>query len=314
MFENAIRMIRAHKRIIIHRHTHPDGDALGSQIGLREIIRENFPDKEVWIVGDDPARYAFMEGAAPDVIDDDRYDEALAIVLDTSSKDLISDARYATAAATLRLDHHIPIGKICDEEIVDTSFESCCGLITAMAQEAELTVNRLAAKSLFTGMATDSGRFRFDSTTADTMRRAAFLLEQGIDLNEIYRDLYADDFEMIRLRASYILKIRFTKNRVAYICTTADELRAGRLNAHTISRGMVGTMGDIRGVDIWVNFTECAEGVLCEIRSGKYNINPIAVQYGGGGHKKASGATVKDFEQAMQLLADLDEMAGAKHE
>ena len=67
-------------------------------------------------------------------------------------------------------------------------------------------------------------------------------------------------------------------------------------------------MADIRGTDIWVNFTESADGILCEIRSGKYNINPIAVKYGGGGHAKASGATVKDYEQAMLMLADLDNM------
>jgi phosphoesterase RecJ-like protein len=71
---------------------------------------------------------------------------------------------------------------------------------------------------------------------------------------------------------------------------------------------MVGVMGEIRGVDIWVNFTETAGGVLCEIRSSRYNINQIAVKYGGGGHEKASGATLANREEAMRLLADLDRM------
>ena len=73
----------------------------------------------------------------------------------------------------------------------------------------------------------------------------------------------------------------------------------------TISRGMVNVMGEIRGVDIWVNFTETDEGVLCELRSSKYNINPIAKKYGGGGHAKASGATVKDRDEAMSMLQDM---------
>jgi phosphoesterase RecJ-like protein len=68
---------------------------------------------------------------------------------------------------------------------------------------------------------------------------------------------------------------------------------------------MVNVMGEIRGVDIWVNFTESEEGVLCELRSSKYNINPIAKKYGGGGHAKASGATVKDRAMAMEMLDDL---------
>jgi phosphoesterase RecJ-like protein len=75
---------------------------------------------------------------------------------------------------------------------------------------------------------------------------------------------------------------------------------------------MVGVMADIRGVDIWVNFTETERGVLCELRSGKYNINPVAVKYGGGGHQKASGATVPDRETAMAMLRDLDKMAGGQ--
>ena len=74
---------------------------------------------------------------------------------------------------------------------------------------------------------------------------------------------------------------------------------------------MVSTMADIKGVDIWVNFTETDRGVLCELRSSRFNINPIAVKYGGGGHAKASGATVKDRAEAMAMLADLDAMMEA---
>jgi phosphoesterase RecJ-like protein len=72
---------------------------------------------------------------------------------------------------------------------------------------------------------------------------------------------------------------------------------------------MVNLMADIRGTDIWVNFTEDEGGILCALRSGGPNINPIAVKYGGGGHAKASGATVPDYETAMAMLKDLDDMA-----
>ena len=71
-------------------------------------------------------------------------------------------------------------------------------------------------------------------------------------------------------------------------------------------------MSDIRGVDIWVNFTESPDGVLCEIRSSKYNINPVAVAHGGGGHAKASGATLKNYGEAMELLSELDKMTEVK--
>ena len=82
------------------------------------------------------------------------------------------------------------------------------------------------------------------------------------------------------------------------------------MDSFSISRGMVGIMSDLKGVDIWANFTETEEGILCELRSSLYNINPIAVKYGGGGHAKASGATVRDRETAMAMLQDLDAMIG----
>ena len=71
---------------------------------------------------------------------------------------------------------------------------------------------------------------------------------------------------------------------------------------------MVATMSDLRGVDVWANFTETENGVLVEIRSNKYAVQPVAVKYGGGGHAKACGATVKDRETAMALLEDLNQI------
>ena len=310
MFQEVLNAIREFDRIILHRHGRPDGDAMGSQVGLKHVILENFPEKAVYMVGDKPGFFGFMEGAQMDEIPDSAYEGALAIILDSGSRSMISDERYTLAAKTVRLDHHIFCEKIADIEVIDTSFESCCGLITALVEESGLRLNKLAAKSLYTGMVTDSGRFRYDGTTAKTFRLASLLMEQKFDTNELFRDLYADDFASKQLKATFILKIRFTEKNVAYIYTTAEELAALNADTFTVSRGMTNTMADIKGVDIWANFTETEKGVLCELRSSKYNINPIAVKYGGGGHAKASGATVADKETAMAMLRDLDEMMG----
>lgn len=310
MFEQVLQAIREFDRIIIHRHGRPDGDAMGSQIGLKQILRVNFPEKEVFAVGDAPGFFGFMEGAVMDDIPDSFYEGALAVILDCGSVSMINDSRYTLAAKTVRLDHHIFCEKIADIEVVDTSFESCCGLVTEFVRECGLKLDPLAAKSLYTGMVTDSGRFRYDGTTARTFRLASLLLEQPFDTNELFRDLYADDFSSKQLKAQFILKIRFTEKKVAYIYTTVEELQALEADTFTVSRGMTNTMADIKGVDIWVNFTETEKGVLCELRSSKYNINPIAVKYGGGGHAKASGATVPDKQTAMAMLRDLDAMTG----
>ena len=309
MFESIIALIEAYDTIIIHRHTKPDGDAIGSQIGLKRLICENYPHKRVLAVGDAPGRYAFVKDSTPDVVSDEDYAGALALILDTSASFLISDTRYPLAAETARIDHHIFCEKIANVEVTDSSFESCCGMIVALAVEAGWSISSDAATAIYTGMVTDSGRFRYDSTTPNTMRLAARLLEAGIDTSEIYRNLYADDFSYIRLRAQFVLKVKFTEGNVAYIYTTADEVRELGVDTFTISRGMVGVMSEIRGVDIWANFTETESGILCELRSGRYNINRTAVKYGGGGHEKASGCTLKNYDEAMALLADLDRIA-----
>ena len=310
MFEQALELIKKYDRIIIHRHNRPDGDAMGSQIGLKHLILENFPGKQVYMVGDEAKRFSFMEDSVMDNIPDSAYVGALAIILDTSAKALVSDDRYPLAEATLRFDHHIFCEKIADVEVTDTSFESCCGLLTCFAENCGLTINALAANALYTGMVTDSGRFRYDSTTSKTFHLASKLMEQPIDTNHLYGQLYADDFAKVQLRAKFVLKMQFTQHKVAYIYTTMEEAKALNVETFTISREMVNTMANIRGVDIWVNFTETETGVLCEIRSSQYNINPIAVKYGGGGHAKASGATVADRETAMAMLQDLDAIAG----
>ena len=310
MFEAILQAIQEHSCIVLHRHHRPDGDAMGSQLGMKYLLQENFPEKQVYIVGDDAGFFGFMDGAVMDEIPDSTYENALAIILDCGSRSMICDDRYTLAKTTVRLDHHIFCEKIADYEVVDTSFESCCGLVTAFAEESGLRLNPKSALALYTGMVTDSGRFRYDGTTARTFRLASFLMEQPFDTNELFRDLYADNFESKKLKAQFILKIQFTEKNVAYIYTTQEEFDALGVDTFTVSRGMTNTMADIKGVDIWVNFTESEKGVLCELRSNRYNINPIAVKYGGGGHAKASGATVADKETAMAMLADLNAMIG----
>lgn len=310
MFEAVAQAIRDHDTIIIHRHNRPDGDALGSQVGLKHLILDNFPGKQVWAVGDESNYLDFLSQGQLDTVEDETYQGALAIILDSGAKSLISDDRYSLAKTTVRLDHHIFVEKIADIEVIDTSFESCCGMVTQLALEQGLTLSPISARALYTGMVTDSGRFRYDCTTDRTFTLASALMKQNFDTNDLYRRLYADDISVKKLKAQFILKIQFTANRVAWIYTTREEVGELSADIFTISRGMVNTMADLRGTDIWVNFTETDRGVLCEIRSNDKNINPIAVAYGGGGHKKASGATVADRETAMAMLRDLDKLAG----
>lgn len=314
MFENILALIQKFDTIIIHRHNKPDGDAMGSQLGLKHILMENFPEKKIYAVGDDPRFFGFMDDSEMDEIPDSTYENALAIILDCGASALISDDRWKSAAKTARMDHHIFCETIADEEVVDTSYESCCGMVADFANQSGLKLNPIAAKSLYTGIVTDSGRFRYDGTTSRTHSLVAWLLEQKFDTNQVFRNLYADSYESKKLKAQFILKIQFTPGNTAYIYTTKEELSQYDADIFTISRGMTNTMADMKGVDIWANFTETDNGVLCELRSSVHTIQPIAVKYGGGGHAKACGATVPDRETVMAMLADLDRIGENKDE
>ena len=312
MFEKILQLIRQYDTIILHRHNKPDGDAMGSQIGLKHILKANFPEKQIYAVGDDPRFFGFMEDSRMDQIDDSTYENALAIILDCGASSLISDSRYQLAAATARFDHHIYCEEVTPADVVDTTYESCCGLVADFARQCGLQMTPIAAKSLYTGIVTDSGRFRYDGTTARTHSLVSWLMEQKFDTNEIFRNLYADSYESKKLKAQFILKIQFTPGNTAYIYTTKEEFAQYGADLFTISRGMTNTMADMKGVDIWANFTESENGILCELRSSVHNIQPIAVKYGGGGHAKACGATVADKETVMAMLADLDKIGENK--
>lgn len=308
MYNRVLKFIREAKTIIIHRHSRPDGDALGSQIGLREAIKATFPRKEIYMVGDMTPRYEFM--GKMDEVEDEKYKDALVFVLDTSEQSMISDERYLTGKHLIKIDHHIAKESFGDVEIVDTSYESCCGLVAFLIDRIRLKMTDYGAKSLYTGMVTDSGRFRYDSTTSKTFEIASKLLKHNFNINEIYNHLYTDTLEMVKLRAQFTLKFKLTDNNVAYIKTTQEEMKEYNVDIFSISRNMVNTMAGIKGINIWVNFTEDVDGrVIAEIRSSKYNINNIAVKYGGGGHKAASGATLKNFDEADMMLNDLNELA-----
>ena len=107
MIKKIYEKIKEFDTIIIHRHTRPDGDALGAQIGLKESIKETFPEKKVFAVGDINERYRFI--GEVDNISDDIYEDALVIVLDTAETELISDARFNTGKFLIKMDHHLEV-------------------------------------------------------------------------------------------------------------------------------------------------------------------------------------------------------------
>ncbi|MFA6662365.1 MAG: bifunctional oligoribonuclease/PAP phosphatase NrnA [Bacilli bacterium] len=312
LFKEILKNIKKYETIIIHRHYRPDGDAIGSQLGLKDSLVQSFPDKEIYAVGDESDRFKFL--GHMDTIDDQKYEEALVIILDSGTTNMISDMRYKTGAFLIKIDHHISDENYGDINCVDTAEISCASLVFRLIDNAKLELSVEGAKALFTGMVTDSGRFRYDGVNESTFLIASKLTSYGFDSEDIYSNLYVDELAKVRLRAKLALKFKTTPHKVAYLKNTKEDVKSYNSDVFSISRGMIGVMSGIKGIDIWANFTEDTDGVIAEIRSSKYDINKVAVKYGGGGHKKASGATLKDFNEADEMLKDLDKILEEKND
>jgi len=306
MYKEICEKIKTYDKIIILRHQNPDGDALGSQIGLKEAIIKTFPDKKVLIGGNDNQKYSFL--GIMDKINDSDFQGALVIVLDTSTTDIIDDERYKTGDFIIKIDHHksgYPYGDInfvCDNVI------SCALLIADLVFTNQWELTDLGAMALFTGIVTDSGRFRYAGVNAKTFAICAKLLEYHFNINDVYNYLYVEDIRLVKLRAQMTLKFK-QNGKLAYLKSTYQDVMESGFDVFTISRGMVGVMGGISGIEIWVNFTENENGqVLAEIRSNNIDVSNVALQFGGGGHKLASGATLKNFQEAELMLQTLQQL------
>ncbi len=311
MFLKIFNKIREYNTIIIHRHLRPDGDALGSQIGLKLAIQATFPSKCVKVVGDTSERYNWI--GLMDEVEDTLYQDALVIVVDTGCEKLISDTRYKKAKYVIKIDHHLPQGEYGDLAYIDTNADSCATIITELIKETPLLINKDVATSLFTGIVTDSGRFRYSQTNAKTFGLTSYLLGYGVNMEDVYSHLYTEKLSTVKLRAYLITKFKVTSKGLAYLINKKTDVEKYQIPIFDLSRGMVNIMAGIEGITVWANFTEAENGeVYCEFRSSGKNVNKVATMFGGGGHLQASGCTLSSILAVKDVINELNKLAGEK--
>ena len=305
-----LQKIKEYDTIMLFRHFRPDGDAKGSTKGLQGILKATWPEKQVYLINDDHSDYlAFMGDDEPEVADE-VYEKALGIVLDTASEARISNKNYKLCKELIKIDHHIPLESYGDMQWVEEERSSCCEMIVDFYEtfKDELTLNSEAATHLYTGMVTDSGRFKYSGISGDAMRCAGTLLDVGVDTDTLFARLYLEAFEYLKFKAHIYQKMQVTPNGVAYIFIDKAMQEQFNLSLEQAS-ACVGTLDSIRGCIAWMALIENgdAEGsIRVRLRSRFVHINSIAEKYRGGGHACASGATVYGQEEMEALLADTD--------
>ena len=308
--QQILQKIKEYHRIFLFRHVRNDGDCVGATKGLKRILQLTWPEKEIYIIDKDTAAYLAFLGPEDEPVDESLYSDALGIVLDTASVARISNKNFTLCRELIKIDHHIPLESYGNLIWVEEERSSCCEMIVDFYStfREELKIDSEAATYLYTGMVTDSGRFKYSGVAGETMRCAGTLLDVGVDTDALFARLYLEAYEYLKFKAHIYQRMQITENGVAYIYIDQAMQKEFNLSLEQAS-ACVGNLDSIRGCICWIAFIENGDeqgSIRVRLRSRFVHINGVAEQYRGGGHACASGATVYGQEEVQMLLRDAD--------
>ena len=310
IYRKIYKKIKKYNNIVIVRHIGADPDALGSQFALRELIKLKFPKKNVYALGNPASRFKFMGNL--DKLDEELdYENSLLIVLDTPDIKRIDGVDLKKYKHIIKIDHHPKVDEYADIEMINENSSSTCQLILEFIYANWLPITEEMAKNIYLGIVSDTGRFMHGYTTGRTFELVNKMVNKTkLDFTSLYESLYMRPLAEIRFQGYIYENMEVTDNGTAYINLTEDLLKEYEVDS--ASAGNI--INELKCVDeilIWVFFSEDRKSnmIRANIRSRGPAINSIAAIYGGGGHKLASGARLVSWDQAKNLVHDLDEIA-----
>jgi len=221
--QDILEKINQYDTIILHRHMNPDPDAIGSQVGLKEIIQTNFPDKRVLATGFNEPTLAWM--ASMDTVTDEDYEGALVIVCDTANTPRIDDKRYTSGNFLIKIDHHPNDDAYGDFLWVDTDSSSTSELITLFALEQQLEISPEAARLLYAGIVGDTGRFLYPSTTSRTFEMVAHLRSFDFDFAGLSRQMDSMSSKIAKLQGYVYDNLEIDENGASRVTLTQELLK-----------------------------------------------------------------------------------------
>lgn len=306
--QEIVDTIKKYDKIIIHRHLRPDPDALGSQVGLAELLRESFPEKEIRQVGETIEGLRFL--AEMQEVEDAFYQGALVIVTDTANSPRISDQRYQLAEKLIKIDHHPNDDPYGDLVWVNTKASSCSEMIAefALMFPESLKMNIKAARLLYAGIVGDTGRFLYPSTTSRTLEIASILRNYPFDASALNREIEQMPMKVAKLSGYLYQNIQVDENGAGRIILPQEILdKYGIDDSETAS--IVSLPGVIDEVLAWGIFVQQPSGhYRVRLRSKGPVINELAKRHHGGGHPLASGANAKDLAEVEEIYKEIQDI------
>lgn len=288
-----LQQIESHDVITLFRHQYPDSDALGSQLGLKHWIENRWKDKKVLALG---------SGKDMDQAEDDEIRKSLAVITDTSNAARVDDERWKLADASVRIDHHVKVEQFTDLDYVDDGAAASCEIIARLLSQAGESIPADSAQRLYEGLIADCINYSISSTTPETMRAGAWLLEQKANVILAKQDCFDASYEDFLYENRVRSKACRQDNFLYSIMEPADYL----LCAQTFSsaKEKVYALSGIRGMEVWALFTRMEDGVhySASLRSVTMEVRDIAVRFGGGGHVCASGIKNLTTAQVQEII------------
>lgn len=309
MTDDALALLRDHDHFLLTTHIRPDGDAIGSELGLGRYLQRQ--GKSVTLLNSDPVpdHLAWLPGADQVEVFDGTPDQLkalaeaeVAVVLDTNAAERLGDVAgplRRSGATTLLVDHHTdPEGWFDHRYQRDTAAATAELLYELIRDDRPELVDADLATALYTGIMTDTGSFRYSSVTPSVHRAVADLLERGgIEPAPVHSALYDNrSLASLRLLSSVLQRIRLRYDgQVGYAVVTPEMLKAADATSDD-KQGLVSYVLSIEGVRAALLFTETSGGTKVSFRSAiGTHVNGWAQSFGGGGHRNASGAYLEGY-------------------
>jgi len=295
MFRN-----KNNKIFLLSSHQNLEGDALGSQLALAQLLK-SLKKKVIMYAPDEvPAAYSFLPdtGRVKTGADAKETDYDVACILDCTGLDRLGDMKRVIdfKRPIINIDHHISNTYFGTVNWVEPGF-SCTGeQIYRLFKEMDIPINKKAALSMYVAILTDTGSFRYSNTTARSHEAAAELIRKGLKPTDIYRKIYEVAHRShLALLSRVLSTLEMTKDgSVAWTSVTEGMMKAHKANAE-VAQDFVNFPRSIKGVKIAMGFREEGKGsVKVSFRSNEgIDVCRLAKQCGGGGHHSASGCTMK---------------------
>ncbi|MFA5867699.1 MAG: bifunctional oligoribonuclease/PAP phosphatase NrnA [Actinomycetota bacterium] len=309
-FGEAAAAIEAHNDIVLVTHILPDGDAIGSLIGLALILRKL--NKNVVASWGNrfayPPQYSFLEGQEVLVSPDKLPDRPQVLVaLDCGGPERLGSLEklLKTSELTINVDHHRNNSGYAMINAVAPDFASTAEMVFEIGKDLGVSLDKAIAENLYTGLVTDTGRFQYSNTTAGSFVTAAELIGYGVDPARIFRHIYENTtFERLKLAGVAFSKAVFDEatGLIYTAITKTDFVKTGSSIEDT--ENLIDSLRAVKGISVAAVFKETDAGWRVSLRStGKIDVGALAEAKKGGGHRLAAGYTATGgLDESLQNL------------